>query len=131
MIPFEMLHVVSGAEFERMKNVQPEKSLPLKSSTTFESGAFTANDHARQEKIIAKNNFAVPFMAAKMARRQTQVKFEKPIFARARKRLAEKSRSNIQWDFSRCKPISCRASRAIRCAKHFQAGRKVRCGAVR
>src|ERR1700689_3035109 len=28
-----MLQVFSGTEFERMKNVQPEKSLPLKRST--------------------------------------------------------------------------------------------------
>src|SRR5258707_5204956 len=125
-----MLHVFIGSVLPRSKNVQPVKSLPLKRSTLFESCAFTANANASQEKIIGKNNFAAAFMAAKMARRQTQVKFEKSIFARVQKRFAVKWRSDIQSDFSRCNTISCTASRGVRCAKYFQAGHKGRCDAA-
>src|ERR1700679_552112 len=119
-----MLHVFIGSLSPRIYNVQPEKYLPLKSSAAL-VGMTASRAKIFNAKKMAQNKTAMDFMRGinhKAAKRPRNFKRANPnAFARVQKSSWEKSRSNIQWDFSRCKPISCTASRGVRCAKHSQA----------
>src|SRR5690348_4923603 len=64
MRPLVTLHVCAGSAFVRMKNVQPEKSLPLNSSTAFDFCAKEISANARINNA-ERNIFEVAFMRRK------------------------------------------------------------------
>src|ERR1035437_3773130 len=131
MTPLVTLQVCSGSALSFMKNVQPEKSLPLKSSTWF-VGVMTSCAAVFASAKMRQNKMAVDFMPARIVRPCPQVKrVAKAAFARVRKPARVESHGDIPPVFQNDNRISCKASKGDQCAKHFRAGRRGRCGSAR
>src|ERR1035437_3980761 len=131
MTPLVTLQVCSGSALSFMQKVKPEKSLPLKSSTWF-VGVMTSCAVVFTSAKMRQNKMAVDFMPARIVRPCPQVKRTvKAVFARARKPTRAESRGDIPPVFQNDNRISCKASRGDQSAKHFRAGHRGRCGAVR